>query len=413
MDGLHKLEASKPEVGGLIIKRSADKKDDVFKMPKYGLDLMAKKLRKERENSSLLSFKTNDDDETEAHSSESKDLRPALQSSVTKNYRTSNVESTPGASASETVKKYYDSKKSEEKHKGLYYSSSKKKDDRRRRDDDKSERRRHRDRSDRSDRRDHSDRRSRRRSPETPRQYNSDGGRIRSNWDDDDDDYPDRKKSRSSWDCPTPSISSRHRSEDRSTRSSSGYGSHRRERSRRNESETPRATPAYKYNKWATDRRESGATPRVDGKNFDGKKPWEEDDFDREAWEEEQKRLDREWYNMDDGYDEDFANESSEYLKKREEANEAKRKKKMSAQQRQINKDNELWEKNRMLTSGVVTSINVNEDFEEESVERVHLLVHHTIPPFLDGRIVFTKVMGKIRYFYFLNFFIISSFHSF
>lgn len=44
-----------------------------------------------------------------------------------------------------------------------------------------------------------------------------------------------------------------------------------------------------------------------------------------------------------------------------------------------------------MLTSGVVTSINVNEDFDEEAIERVHLLVHHIVPPFLDGRIVFTK----------------------
>lgn len=44
-----------------------------------------------------------------------------------------------------------------------------------------------------------------------------------------------------------------------------------------------------------------------------------------------------------------------------------------------------------MLTSGVVMSINVNEDFDEEALERVHLLVHHIVPPFLDGRIVFTK----------------------
>lgn len=44
-----------------------------------------------------------------------------------------------------------------------------------------------------------------------------------------------------------------------------------------------------------------------------------------------------------------------------------------------------------MLTSGVVMSINVNEDFDEEATERVHLLVHHIVPPFLDGRIVFTK----------------------
>ena len=53
--------------------------------------------------------------------------------------------------------------------------------------------------------------------------------------------------------------------------------------------------------------------------------------------------------------------------------------------------DNELWERNRMLTSGVVQSLDVDEDFDEESESRVHLLVHNIVPPFLDGRIVFTK----------------------
>lgn len=53
--------------------------------------------------------------------------------------------------------------------------------------------------------------------------------------------------------------------------------------------------------------------------------------------------------------------------------------------------DNELWERNRMLTSGVVQTIDVDEDFDEESEARVHLLVHNIVPPFLDGRIVFTK----------------------
>lgn len=53
--------------------------------------------------------------------------------------------------------------------------------------------------------------------------------------------------------------------------------------------------------------------------------------------------------------------------------------------------DNELWERNRMLTSGVVQTVDVDEDFDEESEARVHLLVHNIVPPFLDGRIVFTK----------------------
>lgn len=126
----------------------------------------------------------------------------------------------------------------------------------------------------------------------------------------------------------------------------------------------------------------------------DQKQPWSTEE-ERDMWEEEQRRLDREWYNIDEGYDEESnpfgGGGNSEYFRKREEQLEQTRKKRISAQQRQINKDNELWERNRMLTSGVVMSINVNEDFDEEATERVHLLVHHIVPPFLDGRIVFTK----------------------
>ena len=44
-----------------------------------------------------------------------------------------------------------------------------------------------------------------------------------------------------------------------------------------------------------------------------------------------------------------------------------------------------------MLTSGIVRKLDVDEDFEEESASKVHLLVHNIVPPFLDGRIVFTK----------------------
>lgn len=44
-----------------------------------------------------------------------------------------------------------------------------------------------------------------------------------------------------------------------------------------------------------------------------------------------------------------------------------------------------------MLTSGVVQQIEYEEVVDEETVNRVHLLVHNIVPPFLDGRIVFTK----------------------
>jgi len=50
-----------------------------------------------------------------------------------------------------------------------------------------------------------------------------------------------------------------------------------------------------------------------------------------------------------------------------------------------------MWENNRLLTSGVVTRTEVDEDFDESDAAKVYLLVHNIIPPFLDGRIVFTK----------------------
>lgn len=121
---------------------------------------------------------------------------------------------------------------------------------------------------------------------------------------------------------------------------------------------------------------------------------WGESQEEIEEWEEEQRRLDREWYGMDEGYSEEnnpFSNVSQEYTEKKEEQLEQRKKKRISAQQRQINKDNELWERNRMLTSGVVQSIDLDQDYDEESEARVHLLVHNIVPPFLDGRIVFTK----------------------
>jgi len=67
---------------------------------------------------------------------------------------------------------------------------------------------------------------------------------------------------------------------------------------------------------------------------------WAKDE-DRQLWEEEQKRLDREWYGLDDGFDDNqnaFSNLSEEYTKKKEEQLEQRKKKRMSAQQRQINK---------------------------------------------------------------------------
>lgn len=110
----------------------------------------------------------------------------------------------------------------------------------------------------------------------------------RSSWDDE-----DSTPSRSKWEMPSPSrsISEDMRSERRS---------HRRV------DDTPHFTPTHKYNVWEDDRRSTGATPRFSkGKRSkDDSESGFPSDVDKEEWEEEQKRLDRAWYDMDSGYDE-------------------------------------------------------------------------------------------------------------
>ncbi|KAL3533450.1 hypothetical protein ACH5RR_006971, partial [Cinchona calisaya] len=53
--------------------------------------------------------------------------------------------------------------------------------------------------------------------------------------------------------------------------------------------------------------------------------------------------------------------------------------------------DNAQWEDRQLLRSGAVRSTEVQTEFDDEEERKVILLVHDTKPPFLDGRIVFTK----------------------
>ncbi|KAF7244556.1 Pre-mRNA-splicing factor ATP-dependent RNA helicase PRP16 [Varanus komodoensis] len=162
--------------------------------------------------------------------------------------------------------------------------------------------------------------------------------------------------------------------------------------------ETPLPTPSYKYNDWADNQRHLSTTPwlsRGRGRREDGEDGIAfETEEERQQWEDDQRQADRDWYMMDEGYDEfhnPLASSSEEYVRKREQHLQKQKQKRISAQRRQINEDNERWETNRMLTSGVVQRLEVDEDFEEDNAAKVHLLVHNLVPPFLDGRIVFTK----------------------
>lgn len=415
---MHRLEGSTPERGGLFIKKV--KKEGSFIIPKpslLGLDKLAVTRRKEREESKrLISFKDSEHDDADGAPStprgDTNFKTPDLSSEhkLNRQYRESKVEtpSYTGGVSNKARERLVEKLDKQQKQKAVYASSKDRKRyteserrhdrdrdrDRYRRGDRYRDSNRDRDRYRQNDRSDRSDRSSKGRSetPRTPRfkdEPRTPNANLLSiagtSWEEEDDEKPSKK---SSWDFPTP----------KSRAGDSGEWSERSNRSRRNNNNTnsrhvtpsPRPTPAHHFNAWAHDRKRSGATPHV-GNESD--QPWGNEE-DKDLWEDEQRRLDREWYNIGEGYDEEnnpFSGTSSEYLKKREEQLEQKRTKRISAQQRQINKDNELWERNRMLTSGVVMTINVNEEFDEEAVERVHLLVHHIVPPFLDGRIVFTK----------------------
>ncbi|KAK4423938.1 Pre-splicing factor ATP-dependent RNA helicase DEAH7 [Sesamum alatum] len=57
----------------------------------------------------------------------------------------------------------------------------------------------------------------------------------------------------------------------------------------------------------------------------------------------------------------------------------------------QLTADNAQWEDRQLLRSGAVRGTEVQTEFDDEEERKVILLVHDTKPPFLDGRIVFTK----------------------
>jgi pre-mRNA-splicing factor ATP-dependent RNA helicase DHX38/PRP16 len=144
------------------------------------------------------------------------------------------------------------------------------------------------------------------------------------------------------------------------------------------------------------------ATPRVphgawDDRDTEYPEEYRGGELQYEQWEREQARLDRDWYNGDefgnvagDEMHNPFAQFEDKDIQK-EQAMEKKQQKRMSQKQREYTRDNEQWEMNRLLVSGVAQRTAVDLDFHDEEETRVHLLVHDLKPPFLDGGNVFTK----------------------
>ena len=204
----------------------------------------------------------------------------------------------------------------------------------------------------------------------------------RSGWEDDDFDTNDRRSgSRSGW-TPRDGHSSR-----------SGWDTPRNERTGTPRATpttygTPRATPITYETSSRSRRYHADRSTRSERSSLTGGRTDPEEEVD----EEELRMRDRAWYDEDADHD-PFGKMSEEFVMKKEEMlKKSKIVERISAQQRQINKDNEKWETNRLLLSGVVTKTNVTDDDDDQlSLRRVHLMVHNIVPPFLDGRILFTK----------------------
>lgn len=296
-DNLLRLEGSVDQKGGLIVK----KKTPTFKVPQpslLGLDKLAAAKRKEKEdNARKMSFATSEDDTNDELNS-----RNVGQAQQSRKFRQPNPE-TPtytGGITEEARKRLLERMNSRKnKEKGVYASTKDLKYGKR----DSDKKRHH--------HKDHSHRESQGTSGESNTPRFRDEPRTpnikikdvpsRTSWDDD-DPIPIKK---SSWDFPTPTLP-KHGGDwsERSTKSKYDDYSHRKfDRKDKHKdykcyTDTPRATPAYKYNAWAKDRKKTGATPGHFKEESNVK--WEST-VDRQLWEEEQRRIDREWYNMDEG----------------------------------------------------------------------------------------------------------------
>lgn len=143
--------------------------------------------------------------------------------------------------------------------------------------------------------------------------------------------------------------------------------------------------------------------------NDAGKQSLDEDqnyEFTDEMRREMEYNTDRAWYDREEHdtmFDADSSslfvgNESSYQKKEAELAKKLTRKDgslmtlAQSRKMSQLTADNAQWEDRQLFRSGAVRGTSeVQMEFEDEDERKVILLVHDTKPPFLDGRVVYTK----------------------
>ncbi|KAG6231592.1 hypothetical protein E4U26_006744 [Claviceps purpurea] len=148
---------------------------------------------------------------------------------------------------------------------------------------------------------------------------------------------------------------------------------------------TPRAKSSY------------AATPTREGEK--------EEDYQQPA-DEDMLALEREWYGGDElgghAFGDDTHNPFASYevsaweAEQQETSKADKMASRYDARQEQRRKENDAWETNRMLVSGVAQRRDTAADFDDEEATRVHMLVHDLRPPFLDGKTIFTKQLEPV-----------------
>lgn len=175
------------------------------------------------------------------------------------------------------------------------------------------------------------------------------------------------------------------------------------------------ATPSRPDAGYSRDRQWS-ATPRMpaldDRTPFTARKSWDStprtvrsraEDEGPHATAEEDNDLDRDWYKMEEGDGVAGDSENNPFSQYEDLPGAvagplAARTAKLTARQAARNAEVDAWETNRMQTSGVGPARTFDMDnLDDDSEDRVHLLVHDLKPPFLDGKTVFTKQLEPVN----------------
>lgn len=122
--------------------------------------------------------------------------------------------------------------------------------------------------------------------------------------------------------------------------------------------------------------------------------PADDDSFDRQFYLQE----DEGHYVQDaqDGEDLGRFLYDSAKIKDREKEMEQKRQSRVNLRQAARQDDQDAWEQNRLRVSGATAQGEVSLDISTEQDTRVTLLVHQVKPPFLDGRVSFSKIREAV-----------------